>query len=176
MKIALILIFVALIPGCGADTSSNDEPDREPEMFEKKSTQTYVISSPMQGVLVNNGEPLANTKITRHMRWVGNDEGLVEEFVTDQNGYFSLPVHEESLALGMLTQFSSSTHLQAEIDGETFDIWYNNKFEADVYAEAGIKLNNVVCDLSAAEVVVQAELSKIMTICRWSDMPDPEFF
>lgn len=175
MKISLVMIFVAMLSGCSTDTSSNTEPDKEPKMFGKKTMQTYVISSPMQGVLMKNGEPLAYTKFSRHLRWNGNEEGLVEEFTTDQNGFFSLPVHEENLDLGMLTQFTGSTHLQAEIDGEVFDIWYNNKFEGHVYAETGKELNNLVCDLTSEEVVVQAELSKIMTICRWPNMPDSEF-
>jgi hypothetical protein len=144
-------------------------------MFGKNSTQTYVISSPLQGVLKRNGEPLANTKIIRRLRWNGNEEGLVEEFTTNDQGVFSLPLHEEQISISMLTQFVSSSKLEVEHEGQMFDIWYNNKFEAPIFSETGAELSNLVCDLAQEEVVVKSGLSKIMTVCRWADMPESEF-
>jgi hypothetical protein len=173
MKISLVMIFVALLSGCSADTSSNTEPDKEPEMFGKKSSQTYVIFSPMQGVLMQDGKPLSHTKIIRRLRWNGNDEeGVVEEFMTDEAGRFSLPIHEEQLSFGMLSQFVGSTKLEVQVDGQNIDVWYNNKFEAPIYAETEKELTDLICELNQEEVVVKSGLSKIMTICRWADMPE----
>ena len=124
---------------------------------------------------MQNGKPLANTSITRRLRWNGNDEGLVEEFVTDEQGRFSLPIHEEALALGMLNQFVSSAKLEVKIKDQIFDVWYNNKFEAELHAETNGLVSDLVCDLGVEEVVVKAGLSKIMTICRWKDIPNSEF-
>lgn len=140
----------------------------------KGTMKNYVISSPMEGVLMKNGKPSPNTKIIRRLRWNGNEEGLEEEFITDDNGRFSLPIHEEALSLGMLNQFVSSTQIDVNIDGQTVDVWYNNKFEEGLHAETEGPLIGLVCDMSADEVVVEPGLSKIVTICRWKEMPKSE--
>jgi hypothetical protein len=128
----------------------------------------------MEGVLMQDGRPLSNTKITRQLWWNGNKDGLVEEFLTDENGYFSLPLHEEALSLGMLSQFVASASIEAEVDGEMFDVWYNNKFENGLHVETDGEISNLVCDLQEEEIVLQAGLSKILTTCRWKNMPKPE--
>ena len=174
IKTLLIILFYFFLAGCDADISANRKVNEEPEMFVKPATENYVIFSPLEGVLMRNGQPLANTKIIRRLRWNGNDEGLVEEFTTDIQGRFSLPVHEEALSLGMLSQFVGSAKLEVDIDGQLIDVWYNNKFEEGLYAETDGPLTDLVCDLDFEEIVIKAGLSKIMTICRWKDMPESE--
>ncbi len=161
--------------GCDSNIATNKEANEEPEMFVKPKTENYVIISPMEGVLMQNGKPLVNTRITRRLRWNGNEEGLIEDFLTDEQGRFSLPIHEEALSLGMLSQFVGSAKLEVEIDGEVFDVWYNNKFEKEIFSESEGEISDLVCNLGNDEIVVKAGLSKIMTICRWKDMPTPEF-
>lgn len=134
--------------------------------------ESFVIASPLAGVLKFNNQPLANAKIIRRLRWNGNDAGLVQEFSTDGSGSFSVPSHEEALELGKLAQFVSSAKLEVEVDGELYDLWYSNKFEKELYAETGGELAQLVCDLDVDEVVVKSGLSKIMTVCRWAGMPD----
>jgi hypothetical protein len=166
-----------LIAGCGDDASAPAGTDKESKMFleilmGKKPKQTYVIASPMTGTLKQNGKPLAHVKIIRRLRWNGNENGIEQEFATDEKGGFLLPVHEEQLVLGKLTQFVCSTQLDVEVDGERFDLWYGNKFEAQLYAETGgRKLEGMVCDLNNEEVVAEYGVSRIMTVCRWIDMP-----
>lgn len=144
-------------------------------MFNNKKVKNYVISSSMEGVLLRGGKPLSHAKINRRLRWNGNDEGLVEQFLTDEHGRFSLPTYEIELSLGMLNQFVCSTKLEVEIEEDIYDVWYNNKFEGDLHAETDGPISDLVCDLSADEMVVEAGLSKIMTICRWANMPDSVF-
>lgn len=43
-------------------------------MLTKREKQTYVISSPMEGILMQDGQPLANTTITRLLRWNDNND------------------------------------------------------------------------------------------------------
>ncbi len=177
MKISLVIIFVALLSallsGCNTDTSSNTESDREPEMFGKKSSQTYVIFSPMQGVLMQDGKPLSHTKIIRRLRWNGNDEeGLVEEFMTDEAGRFSLPIHEEQLSFGMLSQFVGKADLEVEIAESTEYLWTSSKFTPEVFAETEGELKELICDMASEEIAVPMGPTSILTKCRWKNMPE----
>ncbi|MCP4489856.1 MAG: hypothetical protein GY820_21440, partial [Gammaproteobacteria bacterium] len=125
MKYIVAMIFAALLIGCDAEKDGLN-PSEIKTMFSKKENKTYVIASPMEGVLMNAGTPLPNTKIIRTLFWNGIDEDkqtLLQEFSTDDEGRFSLPIHEDQMALGMLTEFVSSTALEAEIDGQKVFLW-----------------------------------------------------
>lgn len=160
--------------GCGLDTPSNNEHDKESDMFFKAKKENYVIFSPLAGVLLKNGEPLSNTKIIRKLRWNDNEEGLVEEFLTDDKGYFSLPIHEEELSLNTLSQFVAKTELEVEIDSVNYELWYNTKFEPELHSETDGPVDNLLCDLALEEITVRAGVSKISTKCRWKNMPESE--
>lgn len=141
-------------------------------IFGKTVKETYVIASPMQGVLMQRGKPLAHTKIIRHLRWNGNEEGLVEEFMTDEAGRFSLPIHEERLSLGMLTQFVGKMDLEVEISEGRDYIWTSSKFMPEVYAETEGELNELICDIASEEIAVPMGPTSILTKCRWNNMPE----
>lgn len=142
-------------------------------MFGKRQKQTYVISSPMEGTLMKDGKPLANTKIIRHLwRNAREDEMLDQEFITDDHGRFSLPIYEEQLLLGRFTQFACTTHLEAEVEGQRFDVWFNDKFDPQIYGETEDRqYTDLICDLDNESVRVRLGVSTIETLCRWRDMP-----
>ena len=139
----------------------------------KSAKEKYVIFSPMQGVLMQNGKPLAYTKIIRRLRWNGNDEeGLVEEFMTDEAGRFSLPIHEEQLALGMLSQFVGKADLEVgTAEGREY-LWSSSKFSPEVFAETDGELNELTCDMASEEIAVPMGPTSILTKCRWKNMPE----
>ncbi len=145
-------------------------------MFGKKSSQTYVIFSPMHGVLMQDGKLLSHTKIIRRLRWNGNDEeGLVEEFMTDETGRFSLPIHEVQLSPGMLSQFVGKADLEVETNNGIDTIWFSSKLMPEVYSETGEPLSELVCDTEVEEVPVFIGgniVPNIITKCRWKNMPD----
>lgn len=143
-------------------------------MFIQAKKKKYVISSPLEGVLMNGDQPLRNTTITRRLRWNGNEEGLVQHFTSDEQGRFSLPVHEEELVLGMFNQFVAKVDMSVEIDGVSYDIWYSTKFEPEIFAETGRQAQELVCDITEAELTVRPGISKVSTICRWNNMPASE--
>jgi len=128
----------------------------------------------MEGVLLKNGEPLPKTKIIRKLRWNGNEEGLIEEFLTDEKGYFSLPIHEEELSLNMLSQFVAKAELEVTTDSVNYELWYNTKFDPELHSETDGPIHNLRCDLASEEVTVRAGVSKISTLCRWENMPESE--
>jgi hypothetical protein len=156
--------------GCGSDTPSNN--NKESNMFFKAKKESYVIFSPIEGVLLKNGAPLPNTKIIRKLRWNGNEDGLVEEFFTDEKGYFSLPIHEEELSLNMLSQFVGKADLEFETDTERDYIWTSGKFSAEVFAETAGKISGLVCDIETEEIAVPLSPLPILTKCRWKNMPE----
>ena len=142
----------------------------------KSAKEKYVIFSPMQGVLMQNGKPLAYTKIIRRLRWNGNDEeGLVEEFMTDEAGRFSLPIHEEQLALGMLSQFVGKAVLEVQTENGKDTIWFSSKLMPEIYSETGESLTELICDTEFEETPVfigENIVPNIMTKCRWKNMPE----
>lgn len=141
-------------------------------MLDKKPQKSYIIASPLEGILTKGGTPIPNAKIIRILRWPGNQEGLTQEFSTDSKGVFKLPAHEEILTMGLLTQFVSSFKLVYKGETRSYDLWYNNKFDEEIYSETGGKVSGLVCDINEQEIVFQVGLSRIMTVCRWNTMPN----
>ncbi len=175
MKTFLLILFGLFMGGCDSNIATNKEANEEPEMFVKPKTENYVIISPMEGVLMQNGKPLVNTRITRHLRWNGNEEGLIEDFLTDEQGRFSLPIHEEALSLGMLSQFVGKAEISTNMDGISILFWYNNKLLPEVFTETEGQLNELVCDLDFEEIPVYiagSTVPNILTRCRWKNMPN----
>ncbi len=170
------MVITALLIGCDADKDSLN-PSEIKTMFSKKEKKTYVIASPMEGVLMKGDTLLPNTKIIRTLFWNGIDEDkqkLEQEFSTDDEGQFSLPIHEDQMALGMLTQFVATTALEAEIDGQKVFLWYNGKKEGHVYAETNGPISNLVCDIENEKLRLRPDISKVTTVCRWANMPEEE--
>jgi len=141
-------------------------------MFGKGKTENYVIFSPMEGVLMQNGKPLAGASIVRTLWWNGNVEGLVEEFKTDDKGRFSLPIHEEELKLGMLDQFVGKADLEIETESGNEYLWSSSKFFPEIFTETEGELRGLVCDTKSEEIAVPMGPTSILTRCRWSNMPE----
>jgi hypothetical protein len=157
--------------GCNEKLVASNGLEKEFSMFTKASTKNYVIFSPLEGVLTRGDQPLANVTIKRRLRWNGNEEGLIEYFTTNEYGHFSLPIHEEDLALGMLNQFVAKVELTIN-DNEL--IWYGNKMFPEIYSETNGPVNELICDISAEEIPIfldDSVVPNILTKCRWQGMP-----
>ncbi|GLS26093.1 hypothetical protein GCM10007877_18080 [Marinibactrum halimedae] len=142
-------------------------------MVFKKEEKTYVVTSGMEGFLYQGGEPLVNMKITRRLRWTGVDDFQEQYFYTDEKGFFSLPIHEEVLSMSKIAQFVSNTIVEVEIDGESHMIWYNTKFESELFSEfGGESVGQVVCDINNEEKRYELKSSTVVTVCRWENMPE----
>ncbi len=168
-KFSLFTIILCLLTGCKEETSSG----MLSPFMKKSEEKTYVICSPIEGVLMDKGKPLANTKIIRKLTWNANQEGLVEEFFTDEKGHFSLPLHEETFNMGsILTQFVAHQYIEVERNGELEDIWISAQQSGELYGEtAGKKIGSLTCDRSSELVPVYGENQRLLgTKCRWENI------
>jgi len=135
----------------------------------------YVISSPLEGVLMKNGSVLANTKIIRRVRWNDNEQGIEEEFSTDDKGYFKLPKFEKELKMGALATFVGKTDLWAVLEnGERDQFWFSSKMEKEENSEFEEVPEGMVCDLATEEGGVNLSHGLCLTKCRWNNMPEEE--
>lgn len=50
-------------------------------------------------------------------------------------------------------------------------IWYNPKLLPEIYSESGGEIKELVCDIDMTEIVVNNQISNILTKCRWKNMP-----
>ena len=93
-----------------------------------------------------------------------------DRFSTDENGFFSLPVREETYALG-LTQFVSATQVDIEINGELINFWYSNNSLGRLYSEfGGEALRDLICELTQEEIIINGDSYGILAKCHWSGM------
>ena len=135
MQLILGILSLTLLLGCTPKSESatiitNSKAQKETSMFGfliEKETKKYVIASPLSGVLMKGGKPLINTKIVRRLTWNGNDSGILQEFMTDGKGAFSIPVHEETLTLSGITEFVASNALYVHEATEESLFWYSPK-------------------------------------------------
>lgn len=137
-------------------------------MFGKgKNEETFVIASPLAGVLLQDGKPVANARILRRLTWNGNEEGVLQEFSTDGDGRFSLPAHEESLSFNFLVQFVAKSKIYVEREESDQLIWYAPKFSKELYSEMGGELKGVTCDLLNPKNAVDIGSWRVLTRCSW---------
>ncbi len=168
-KFSLFTIILCLLTGCTEETSSS----MLSPIMKKSEERTYVICSPMEGILMDKGKPLANTKMIRRLTWNANKEGLIEEFFTDETGRFSLPLHKETFNMGsVLKQFVANQNLfVGTLDREGL-IWVSGQQSGELYGEtAGKEIKSVICDLSNEYVKVYGENQGLLaTKCRWENI------
>ncbi len=179
MKLTIGLLSFIILLGCSGESNSsfdkstqamNEPENKESKMlgiFGKTEHENYTVSSPLEGRLIKGGKPMANTKIIRRLRWNGNDEGVVDEFLTDDKGYFSIPAREELLSLGKLTQFVSNVELFSESESDENFFWYSNKFSGEVYSDFETPIKELVCDISDKESRVELKHGAIFSKCKW---------
>ncbi|KGJ96921.1 DUF6795 domain-containing protein [Colwellia psychrerythraea] len=184
MKFLISLLSIIILLGCSGESTSQDriaEQSPQKEVVKKESEMLgifgkdeqvkYVISSPLNGVLVRDGKALANAKIIRRLSWSGNDVGVIDEYLTDDEGYFDIPMHEESLSLGKLTEFVGSITLYIEtIDDDNF-FYHSSKRSPEIYSDTEAHLEDLVCDMAQEEELVDISRVGIFSRCKWKGMP-----
>ncbi|WP_018014964.1 DUF6795 domain-containing protein [Teredinibacter turnerae] len=128
----------------------------------------YVISSPLSGLLQKDGRPLANSKIIRLLRWNSNEDGIEQAFYSDENGYFDLPAHEETLEIPALVQFVAKTDLYAIVDGERDQFWFSRKMDKGINSEFERRPAGLVCELANDMTWIESSGGLCGCTCNWN--------
>lgn len=134
---------------------------------EEKKKETYVIASPLAGVLLRDGKPMANARLLRRLTWNGNEEGILQEFFTDDQGRFALPAYEENLSFNFLVQFVGKSKVYVEREESDQLIWYAPKFSGEMYSEMGGELKGLICDVLNPRNSVDIGDWRVLTRCSW---------
>jgi len=167
--------MLVISSGCNSDTEQSNSVIEDPGMsLVGSGKQTYVTSSPLQGKILHKGTPVANARILRKVRSNKHESWVSEEFSTDDNGNFNLPVKEEAYELG-LTQFVSATQVDVELNGEWVNFWYSNNTRGELNSEfGGEQPQGLVCDLTQDEIIINGSGFGILAKCQWNNMPETQ--
>ncbi len=141
-------------------------------MMNKPEEKTYVIASPLEGKLLKDGIPLANVKLKRKLTWNANQEGVFQEYRSDSEGNFSLPLHQDSFKMSSITEFVAQQKVWVIEDGEEDLIWLSTNRNGKLYGETADKnIGIVTCELSNEfERVFGENQSLLGTKCRWKSI------
>ncbi len=118
------------------------------DMFGFSKKHNFILSASLNGELLNNGQPVANTVVTRTLTY--GDE-YTDEATTDDNGHFSFPekIIKTSKPSNMFDNESLVQHVYLENGTpEGVVLWYvtiSLHEDSDTLSEL---LKGLVCDIS----------------------------
>ncbi|MBB1384089.1 MULTISPECIES: DUF6795 domain-containing protein [unclassified Pseudoalteromonas] len=118
------------------------------DMFGFFNKQDFILSAPVKGQLLDDGQPVANTKVTRTL--IYGDE-YIDEATTDSDGHFSFPKKaiKTSKPSNMFDNESLIQHIYLENGTpEGIVLWY---VTVSLHEESGTLtelLTSLVCDIS----------------------------
>lgn len=98
-----------------------------------------VLFSPVQGVVLSGGQPVAGARIDREFIWAWKDEKGGDSTVTDAAGRFSFPEIARSSFFGSFLPHEISVQQAIYIRhaGQTYDAWFLEKKNYDALGEIG---------------------------------------
>ena len=135
--------------------------------------------SKISGVILNNGEPVANATVIRETDY---EKKFTDQTITDENGYFEMPaLFVRSIAKYLPQEFVSRQKITVLVSHHSYDIWRGYKMKIEENSEARGKTLEIRCDLVNEEKVVRVDGDIFMTKCSWvepdsDDFSDNDFF
>jgi len=127
--------------------------------------EEIVICSPMEGRITFNGAPAAGARIERLLKWK-DDTGQTDTTITDENGYFRLPIIKEKAKLPKLAQFVVLQKIHI-FHNKEYLIWTMGKMSKDLYGELDGKPINFRCELTDESRPLSLENASLVTVCQW---------
>ena len=135
-------------------------------VFSTNATRMFKLClfSPVQGIVVHNGQPVVGAVIERTCEWEWKDvEHNKDQVVTDEKGAFSLPGIYSWMGLVQLIPHQPVIyqHIIIKHDGKDYCAWHYTKMEYGEYKELemeeslgdspglGGKPIDLLCDLGA---------------------------
>jgi len=134
-----------------------------------KAEEEVVIFSPMEGHITLNGNPVANAKIERWLKWK-NEDGEKDYFTTDNQGRFNIPIKKDIVTLSTVSQFVMAQEIRIYVNGDEHAIWYLSKGSKVEFGELGGKPVNFRCDLKDDLIRVEVDDGLLGTSCKWDSI------
>ena len=125
-----------------------------------------VLFSPMEGKITFEGKPAANAKIIVHVFWK-DDVGEKEEFQTNENGEFNIPIKKTKVRIPPLAEFVVTQQVSVIFKSESFVIWSKATSGTDEYGGLGGNPKNVRCELTEKRKKQENFSGLFSTSCRW---------
>ena len=157
LKTALLtLLFSSVSGACMSIPSLNP--------FKKE----VVLMSPLKGVLLKDGEPLANIDIEVVIVMPGGEERIFKHQTT-ASGEFDLPAIKDTMTLGPMTEFVVSHFVNIYNNEEKNTIWYAAKREPEMFAERHPPGETIglTCDINSETESYRERAGFINTKCKW---------
>ena len=162
----VVLGLLLLVTGALAIT--HPIPGGTASMFFRDPEQV-VIASPLSGHITYNGTPAAGATVTRHLVWK-DEAGEDETTVTDETGYFELPVKTDVVKISKISQFVMSQKIYVDYQGREYLVWAMGKGSKEMYGELGGEPVNLSCELTADDTPMRLEDALLVTKCRWDSL------
>lgn len=128
-----------------------------------------VLFSPMEGKITYEGKPAANATIVVHLFWK-DDVGEKEEFHTNANGEFNIPIKKTKVRIPPLAEFVVTQQITVLFNEEEFVIWSKATSGTDKYGGLGGIPQNIRCELTEKRVKQQNFDGLFSTSCKWDSM------
>lgn len=125
-----------------------------------------VLFSPMEGTITYEGEPVANARIVRLVKWKDN-VGETESFYTDEHGYFHLPLKKAKVRIPPLAEFVISQSIFVHHGEQEFQVWGRTKRGIDLYDELGGRPVDLRCELTDEVDYIDVPDGLFGTSCKW---------
>lgn len=137
------------------------------------SKKEVVLSSPMEGVLTYEGEPVEGAELMREIRWQ-SETGQTDSTTTDQNGYFHFDMILDSWRQLLPAEFVVYQDVYVHYNDETFHIWTTSKRVEEKWGELGGKPINFRCELTDELKRVETPRGLLGTSCKWDFIESKE--
>ena len=135
-----------------------------------KEKHEVVVCSPMEGVITYQGEPVADAKVERWLKWKDED-GERDYVFTNNEGRFSLPIVEDTVSLSPLTQFVMYQEIVVIYKEKEYPIWAKSKREVGIYEELKGIPAGFSCELTEEfKRVDGVGRGMFMTLCKWKEI------
>jgi len=134
-----------------------------------KTEEEVVLCSEMEGQITFNGKPVKDVKVERWIKWK-DETGEKDSVVTDDNGFFRLPIRKETVKMGGFSQFVVAQEIRAYYQSTEYPIWAKAKREKGEFAELKGKPLNFRCELTDELVAVNSGRGTLMTSCKWDGL------
>ncbi|MGI9280809.1 MAG: DUF6795 domain-containing protein [Endozoicomonas sp.] len=128
--------------------------------------------SKISGVILNNGEPVANATVIRETDY---EKKFTDQTTTDENGYFEMPaLFVRSIAKYLPQEFVVGQSIKVVIGDKEERIWFGVKRKKEENVESRGKPLIVTCDLTNDEEHLEVNGSLFIGKCRWDVEPDED--